>query len=212
MKLGEIKLDALRLMHANVGEQLALEHMDVYYNSDEYRDYLWNMPGAITRCLFDLEEKRILPTKEYRANESSLNRSYGRIKIDVSSIDDIHEIDRISFENSSGDYGSDIEYVFDGDFVIIDEWIDPIAVFTVHYLPSVKPVTMRSEDSEPLANVPDKIAALIPYFIKAELYREEEPEEAAEARNWYEAATERLRQRSLRKYHSVRNIYSQTGC
>ena len=41
-------------------------------------------------------------------------------------------------------------------------------------------------------DIPNGIAEQIPYFIKGDLYRDDEPNEASEARNWFEAAMDAI--------------------
>ena len=58
--------------------------------------------------------------------------------------------------------------------------------------------------------MPEHIAAVIPYWIKGELFREDEPNEAAEARNWYETAMSGAQARVSRREGRVRDVYSMT--
>ncbi|MBQ8399329.1 MAG: hypothetical protein IJX08_05090, partial [Clostridia bacterium] len=44
---------------------------------------------------------------------------------------------------------------------------------------------------------PDDIACHIPCFIKGDLYRDDEPDEAGEARNFFEAAMEEIKRNEM---------------
>ena len=59
-------------------------------------------------------------------------------------------------------------------------------------------------------HIPENIASSIPYFIKGDLYRDDEPNEASEARNWFEAAIEEILLKKISKANKVKSVYSQT--
>ena len=77
------------------------------------------------------------------------------------------------------------------------------------YAPRRKRVTTGTADDEEIA-LPDKIACLIPYFIKGDLFREDEPAEAADARNLFEASIEAIDNGIKRRQTSVKTVFSQT--
>ena len=55
--------------------------------------------------------------------------------------------------------------------------------------PELDRVTVETPP-ETVLGVPERLAALIPYYIVGDLYRHEDPALAAESRNWYEAGME----------------------
>ncbi len=55
--------------------------------------------------------------------------------------------------------------------------------------------------------LPDKIAAYIPYFIKGDIYRNDEPNEASEARNWYEQGMETILNEPRDPQETVCSVY-----
>ena len=63
MKLGDIKIEALKLMFVNMGDDIDIESLETYAQDEIYKSYLVNMPGAINRCFASIEEKRVLPSK-----------------------------------------------------------------------------------------------------------------------------------------------------
>ena len=60
-------------------------------------------------------------------------------------------------------------------------------MFNIEYAPILKPITATTDNSETL-NIPEALARIVPYFIKAELYEQDEPELSATARNIFESA------------------------
>ena len=81
--------------------------------------------------------------------------------------------------------------------------------YTVIYKPKLERITSITDDFVELP-IPENIASHIPYFVKGDLYRDDEPNEASEARNWYEAAMEAILESKVNKVNKVQSIYSQT--
>ena len=78
--------------------------------------------------------------------------------------------------------------------------------YTLIYRPQIARVTSLTDDGVEI-DVPDNIAQLIPYFLKSELYREDEVSEAEKARVFYEQGMAAIRNSSERYQGSVENIY-----
>lgn len=118
MKLGEIKLEALKLMFVNDGEILNMENLDEYlYGNEVYRGYLVNMVGSINRSLNRFKMKNIKP------------------------------LDDKEYVKFTDDTPNDTEIDF----------------------------------------IPDELQEIIPYFIKGELYQEDEPNVAGASMNYFES-------------------------
>ena len=118
MKLGEIKLEALKLMFVNDGEILNMENLDEYlYGNEVYRGYLVNMVGSINRCINRFKMKNIKP------------------------------LDDKEYVKFTDDTPNDTEIDF----------------------------------------IPEELQEIIPYFIKGELYQEDEPNMASASMNYFES-------------------------
>ena len=65
-------------------------------------------------------------------------------------------------------------------------------------------------DNELELDIPNSIASQIPLFIKGDIYREDEPNEASEARNWFESAMNELHKNKTTNIGRVKKIFSQT--
>ena len=70
MKLGDIKIEAMKLMFVNYNIDFRIEQLEQLAQDENYGSYLVNMPGAINRCFSSLEEKGVLPVKTYALNPS----------------------------------------------------------------------------------------------------------------------------------------------
>lgn len=206
MKLGDIKAEALRLMFINLGQDIDGEYLSQLKSDAVYRLYLSNMAGAINRCFSVLEQRRMLPLRSCRLTEGAIvARLGGYAKYDMKKIGDFFDLDRITAIRD-GEYIGNVPIFREGELVILPE---DGAEYTAVYYPTVKRVTSVTDDMEELA-VPEDIAAVIPYFIKSDLYRSEDPREAAEARNIFEGTIEEMHIRSEGRQERVRTVYSQT--
>ena len=69
-----------------------------------------------------------------------------------------------------------------------NEWVevDEDETFKVEYVPKLPTSTRFNTDEE--LDLPDALVRIIPYFVKAELYENEEPNVSANARNIFESA------------------------
>ncbi len=178
MKLGEIKIEALKLMFAVGRENLRPEDIDGIYDNEQYSDYLLMMTGALNRCFSVIEERRVLPVKSFGLGEG------GRYELGAL-IPDFFDVERIVFEGSA-EYIGDCEYHREGDTVLLKN-MESDGEYRVLYKPSI-PRLLAEADNELELPIPDRIACYIPYFIKGELFRMDEPDEAAEARNFFESS------------------------
>lgn len=206
MKLGEIKIEALKLMFANYNHDITIADIGQYYLDETYGSYLINMPGAINRCLSVIENKDILPSKR-KVLEPSMGLASGNfIRFDLFAIiPDLYLIDRIVREGENGEYCGNYEYQLEGDNLVL---VNDNAKYIVVYKPQAERITQDSADEVEL-DIPNNIACHIPYFIKGDLFREDEPNEASEARNWFEQAMAEIQIRQAGLTNKVENVYSQ---
>lgn len=209
MKLGDIKIEALKLMFVNYNIDIDIEGIDSYLQDENYASYLVNMPGAINRCFANIEERGVLPSKSYtlKAEEGLASASFIRFNL-PSLIEDFFAVERIVYE-SGDDYDGDHDYRMEGDTLVLEHFDDKSETFIVLYKPRIERV-LATTDNETEIEIPDNIAVHIPYFIKGDLYRDDEPNEASEARNWYEAAMEGITSKSDNKIGKVKSNYKQT--
>lgn len=208
MKLGELKIEALKLMFANENNDLVIEELSTLGLDENYANYLVNMPGAINRCFASIETKNVLPIKSYTLTASDGLASGSFTRFDLSAlIPDFREVERLVCEGN-GEYIGDYEYRREGNTIVIKDF-ETEERYEVLYRPSITRITALTADDTDI-DIPDYIASHIPYFIKGDLYRDDEPNEASEARNWYEAAMDSIINSRANKANKVVNIYSQT--
>lgn len=188
MNIGEIKAEALKLMFA--GYDTIEEGTVAGLATDEnYSVYLAGMVGSINRCLSDLEAKGALPEKRMELSVAEGEITGDRILFDLSGLA-YSEIVRVVKAAAWG-YDGCCPYDLEANVLTLDYDAGEQPSFALIYLPRAERVSLATSNSDPI-DLPDYLACLVPYFIKGDLYRDDEPSEAAEARNYYEAAVAAL--------------------
>lgn len=204
MTIGEIKIQALKLMFVTYSDDLSVQGLVDLEGQEQYRPYLVNMNGAIDRCLADIERRCILPVKvlELKAEGEPREGYMTRINITAS---DFYEVERISKE-SLYEYDGNHAFSREGNTLLFPNF-DTDAVYRMMYYPRI-PRTASRFDTDDIG-LPEEIAAAVPYYVKGDLFREDEPNEASEARNWYEAAMQSVQRPVANRATRVSTRFSQ---
>lgn len=206
IELGQVKKEALRLMFVSYDEDLD-SYEDMYDNSN-YISYLLGMPGAINRCFDRIKSarkqpKRVIDLTSYVVDydEYAMTNQYN-----LNSISDYDSLDRIIFISSEGAYNGNANYQLDGSMLILDNWD---GTYRISYYIKLPTITKDTSDNTMLSSlgVTDEIARMLPYFIKAELYEEDQPNLAAQARGLFEMMLGTLYKTPSNKQTKVKDVY-----
>ncbi len=203
MKLGEIKLQTLLMMNANGMDDIRAgagitaasigEHISSLMQMEAYSDYLIAMPGAINRCFGELENRRVLAALPLMSVTLPIvTQTVGVSRYSISeNAPNLYEIERVAYSNAAGIYVRSADFIREGDTLILPA-IDPSREsYTLVYRRRINKIGAYSADGEEL-DVPESIAEFIPYYLKAELYREDEVNEAQAARAIWEQTVSSL--------------------
>lgn len=224
MKLGEIKLEGLRLMCAN-DEVLDINRLEEYASDDRYKDYLDRMSGAINRAMSRFLTYKVIPTKvaEVKPSQAITKKQFLQFNL-KEIISDFNSLERIvyiyervvpnieyqtindgviliEFSSSYTFKGATEQlpnnarvgdaYYFEGECNVWNgsEWevVDEDETFEIEYMPIPQMITSTTDNNTEL-EIPESLARIIPYFIKADLYELDEPNLSANARNIFESA------------------------
>ena len=203
-------MQALRLMFVQSAADYEEDDIDSLERDEECKDYLTNMAGAINRCFANLESRDVLPIKRGVLSVFQGDVYGGSVRYTLSQIfPDLVKVERIAKESERGEYRGSVAYIREGDTLMLPE-IREDERYIIMYRPRVARVSAFTDNNTELA-IPDHIAALIPYYIKGELYRIDEPDEAQEARNWYEAGLADMTYESEGVQTRVKTVYAIGG-
>lgn len=197
MKIKEIKIEALKLMFASYDNDYEANAIE---NNEQFKDYLINMPGSINRCFAVLENKGVLPLGVHKVNGSS--DTTDGVSVDMN--EKFLDVERVSYQGKYGDRHPSFPYIRDGNVIYL-EGIFQGDSYTIYYRPCISRAWTDDTELSDLG-IPDRIAALIPYFIKGDLFREEDAAEASNARAWFEGAMDELNKNTL-NYGGVQTVY-----
>lgn len=118
---------------------------------------------------------------------------------------DLYRIKRVIFEN-------EYEIIGDTDFTTENEKLivaDRCGEYRMLYVPKFTHLTPPMVWTTTMdTKLTDELLALIPYFVKSELYEEDEPQMAAQARNIFEASLEALIPYEESKQTLVERVYA----
>lgn len=167
MKVGEVKLEALVLMNVANENKLELSKYNTYLNENKYKKYLLNMDESINRAIDLINTK--LAIKEVSLDLKNLiyesRKNY--IILSLNQIDNFSKIKKIILLD---DQILNLSYeIIADDLIIYGSSIENIKII---YYPKIKHIKLDLENELPM---PDYLARIIPYFIKYDLYQEDEP-------------------------------------
>ena len=203
MKLREIKMQALRLMHADVQIVHDAEVADLEWDNN-YGPLYAGMPAAINRCFADIEARHILAPKRVLLTGGEVSGSRCRFSLD--GIKDFSEVAYISCEKGKM-LIEDHPFTYEEENVIRVDGYDAGASYYLYYYRALPRVwdTTKNDTELPL---PDALAAAVPWFVMSEIFRVDEPGEANDGRNHYEAAVEQYAAlRRVRRQGAVQTVF-----
>lgn len=191
MKLGEIKLEALKIMNINNDSVLDLSSMDAIYGEKRYAKFLNNMFNAINKAIDVINHKKVLPKRRVRLKDFCVENGKINNRFDVSKIDNFMSVDRIVFEDEK-EYLRAVPFDREGELVVVSSAYD-LGSLSMVYDTKVESINSGLGDNEDVPNLSDEFCRLIPYYIKFELYQEDEPSLAITAKNIFDLGIENLR-------------------
>ena len=209
MTYGELKIEVLRIMFVHNGQGIHPDDLSIYEQDETYRFYLTNIPESLNRCLSRIEERRVLldRARTLRASDGTAEAPF--IRFDLSEIEDFFDLERVVYYDSHGNYNGSAPYEREGDVVVLPIYEEGDGIgYTVVYKPKIARVRSYTPNDTRL-ELPDGIASIVPYYIKGDLFREDEPDEANEARLWFEQALDEIAPRRDKVVGNVVSVYSQ---
>lgn len=211
MKLGEIKIETLMLIFPSISIEVDTENdqelneaLFTLKEDSNFADYLVAMPGALNRCFSSLEQRGVLPTVGITIKKEQCKRIGNMLKLDISSlIPQIAQIEYIAIEKDCT-YIPRHDYIRESASTIL--FTDISNEYTLVYTPKIKRISNITPASYAL-ELPDEIACLIPYFLKSELIRSDDADEANTARALFEQGIAQLVSQKEGYQSSVDTVY-----
>lgn len=192
----ECKLIALQTMFSNEGADINVD--------DSNQDYVYAMPGKANEAMQQLVSIGRPLLKQFtirialgvEAEETTerltLPEVDARYKLSLKTyISRFRSIEQLMLD-SGGAYGEAEEWALEGDEVLVIPG-NLAGVYTLWYAAYPQTITKETDDETEL-DLPPEAAVLVPLYIAAELYKEDELAMATVFRNEFEDGLEKLRQ------------------
>ena len=212
MKLGEIKTEAMLLMFPDINLTCAVEKWEqeadgtsakgtLSENTDisesdyenemsellfalssdpNYLPYINGMAGAINRCFSYLESHFLIPPRKAELKDGKVTGD--KILFDLP--DDAFCVGRVTF-SGDGVYIGNVGFEYVGVKTVAVSKMRGEGTHTVIYTPYLERIKRTTSDFYEIP-LPDTTASMIPYFIKGDLFANDDDAEAAQAREIFE--------------------------
>lgn len=189
MTKGELIVSCIKSMFRNADNHL---DPDTISEQDEYFEITANVIECINRGLTRIYDAKKLPqnvfyiTKNTKEIDAPISSKYARYDIN-SLISDCGRIERVSLENEETDsYNTNISVRVEGSNILVVPRLNHSKEkYIINYTPKAKRMAYYQPDIEVLP-YDDEIYDKLVYFVKSELYEEENASVAAYARNIFE--------------------------
>lgn len=182
MKLGEIRREALRLMYAGYEEQIETMTWGELQQHDAYAVYLAAIDMGINRAVAKIRAAGKMPCYSVTLKRNDGVREGGSVSFPLSCMDNVDEVIGVEVKENDWWAGTKFRLTMDRLYVPDEdpEWV-------VLYTKKWERVTALTPDSL-VVPLPDELACLIPLWVKAELYEEENLSGAERAKKMFESA------------------------
>lgn len=182
MRLGTIRREALRLMFASYGDVLEEHTYAELADNPQYAPYLAAMDGSVNRAVLYMQSAGVLPRATCTLTSPVVTGSVATFNL--AGVEDLERV--VALYRMSTAQHTTCSYVWEGGTTLVVplyEHGDYVLVYDKRWqcVDSLTP-----DDTE--LDLPNALAALLPYYIKAELYEEEDAAEAKKARAYFEQA------------------------
>jgi hypothetical protein len=180
MKLGEIKEEALKLMFANTKKDFTYTNFETLKEDPNFAGYLNSMNGAINRSFDKIKSLKKQP-KEIHEVDTTLTTGF--LRVDTTTIPNYDRVIRVTYESET-EYLGNVDYMMEGKYILLKDKLEE-AKYRIIYSKKMPYITSATTDATEIA-LPDELLRIIPFYIKYNLYEEDEPELAARAKNEFD--------------------------
>ena len=186
MQVGTIRREALRLMFASAGDALETATYGELYQNPQYAFYLAGMEMSVNRALVRMQSSGALPTGRLVLTGATVTGSVATYNL--GSIADFDRVVGVMAADSST-YAAHA-YRWEGGTTLVVPLYSPDETYVLLYRRKLTLLAPMCADDTSV-DVPDALACLIPYYVKSELYEEEDAIAAERARRYFDEGLKR---------------------
>jgi hypothetical protein len=203
MTLGELKIACMKLIEVQQ-EEITVDNL-----SEEIR---YNVIESINRAMNRVAELGKYPKKSFTL--LSTDGEIGDYDTEYTISDfasDFYLLDKITYEDSNGIRSENVVWFFRDDDTLVLPMLEE-GKYYVKYTPIPQQFTYDDSDTTTIA-LSNLIVSKIPYFVKADIFEEEQPAMAINSRNIFEnyLATLPVNQDSKPIQKKIKTIFTFKG-
>lgn len=205
MKIGDLKIATLKILELPQDNMLYFDRLSEIETEDAYIGYLEAFLPSLQRSLMRITTSKVLPYKTVKidANTPLEKNNELIVKAKIRNLaEDIYNIEDVFYEDTQGDITKCGYSIYGGYLTIKKEYQ---LNFKVVYAPRL-PLIISNENINDydldILEIPDEIQNIIPYAIKADIYEEDSPSKANQARNLFEAYLNEFKQQETYTYQT----------
>jgi hypothetical protein len=206
MTYAEIKIAALKLMYATYNELVAANIAD-YYEDSTINSYLFGMNESINRCFDRILEDKIAPEVIVELDDytTTTDDDYLYTTMDLTQITDFYKLDRVIYTYKNF-YDGNCEFLIEGDDLRLP--YKENGTYKLVYTKTMPYIDDTITDQDTV-DLPPALLRLIPYYIKGELFEEDDANLAAASMNVFEARLMTIKKNKTQNQTKVADVYGQ---
>lgn len=184
MKLIDLKKQTLQLM---LVEDEEITNEDILNGNEDYSQYLNNFIGSFNGAISRGIITKIIPYKSFFITFDESNVKNKTIKTDTrEKANDIYEIEQVFYIDERGKY-KNTQFQLIGNYIILDGVKNVNCKYEVVYSPTIR-IVEDDENNLELTDlgISNEFANAIKYYIKADLYEQDDATLAVNSRNIFE--------------------------
>ena len=186
MQVGTVRREALRLMFASYAEVTEASTVTELYQNPQYAPYLAGMEMSINRAMLRMQTLGLLsPARVVLQMTPVVTGAVATF--DLGGLPDLVGVEGLMCM-ADGEYTAQA-YRWEGGTTLVVPLYRKGGEYVLLYTRRLPLLTPMCPDEVELP-IPDALAALVPYYVKSELYEEEDAVGAANARRYFEKGLE----------------------
>lgn len=211
MTLGELKTACIKLMFDN---DVAVVDPDTISEDADYTARTVNIVESINRAISEIAKAEQLPKKTVTltTTDGTIGTYYTRYDLDTIVIsgftNDVMKVKKVTYEYEA-DYDTNVSIRTEGNNILVLPLLEQ-GVYIVTYCPTYATrFTYDTADTTVITDIADDLLDIIPYFVKGDLYEEENPQQALLATNKFHSYLANRTIENNQKVTRVINVYTQ---
>lgn len=206
MTKGELIVACIKIMFDNDIEQL--EPLNISDNPD-YASRTVNIIESINRGFDEIAKAKKLDRKTFK-----LDKDIGEIgdyytRYDLNSLipsNDVLYVSNVAYEYQLI-YDPNIEVRFEGENVLVLPRINQGRYIVTYHPRYINHLNYDDPDTKEIIGMPNEALRVLPYYVKAELYEDDDPEKAVLARNIFHQYLNEIPKTPITKQTRVKSVF-----